>query len=491
MADKDTSEIPAVQPLSKLSTGITGFEFISDGGLPEGRTTLIMGGAGSAKTTFGVQFLAEGIKQFDQNGVFVTFEESPEMIRQNALSLGWDISRLERRGHWAFVDVTPQEDGRYIETGQYDLEGLLVRIKYAVEKSNAKRLVIDSLGALFVQFSSRSLVRQELFRLISALKRLGITAVLTAEHAGERAEFTKFGVEEFVADSVIILRNTLAIESRRRTIEILKMRGSNHRKGEFPFTVRYGEGVVIAALAAVDLNQASSVDRISSGVPALDELCHGGFFQDSVVLVAGATGCGKTLLASKFLQGGAERGERCLFISFEEGSSQIVRNAENWGIGFRRFQSDDGPLTIFASYPETETLEDHLIMLEGVIDRYKPSRIVLDSLTALGRIASELSFKQFLVSLTSKIKSKGIACLYTITCHNILGGDNVADAQISSVTDTIINLRYLELEGEIRRGLNVLKMRGSMHSKEIYEFDIDWGGIHIREPFRKTTNFYG
>jgi circadian clock protein KaiC len=490
MTEKDTEET-SVHPLSKLSTGIPGFEFISEGGLPAGRTTLTVGSAGSAKTTFGVQFLLEGIRQFNQNGIFVTFEESPEMIRQNALSLGWDILELESGGNWVFVDVTPHDDGTYIETGQYDLEGLMVRIRLAVERSGARRLVIDSLGALFEQFNSRPLVRQELIRLVSELKRLGITTVLTAERPENRKEISTFGVEEFVTDSVVILRNTLEVERRRRTIEILKMRGSNHKKGEFPFTVGYGQGMTITALAAVDLNQPSSVERISSGIPDLDELCQGGFFKDSVVLVAGATGCGKTLLACTFADGGVQHGERCLFISFEEGVSQIVRNAENWGLGFQAMQSGEGPLALVSTYPETETLEDHLIKLDTLIDRHNPSRVVLDSLTALGRIASERSFKQFLVSLTSKIKSKGIACLYTVTSHNILGGESVADAQISSVTDTIINLRYLEIEGKIRRGLNVLKMRGSMHAKEIYEFDIDGNGVHIRRPFHRSMQFYG
>ena len=263
---------PAVQ---KLPTGITSFDVIAKGGLPRHRTTLISGTAGSGKTVFAMQFLAAGLLGAGEPGVFVTFEESAEDIRKNMLSFGWDLAQWETEGKLAFVDASPDPAIETIESGSFDLGALLARVEHAVNKVGAKRVSVDSLGAMFSQFSDQSTVRRELFRIASALKHMEVTALLTAERTEEYGPIARFGVEEFIADNVMVLRNVLDGEVRRRTIEILKFRGTDHQKGEYPFVIREGSGVVVIPLSAIQLRQHSSNVRISSGNPELDEMCGG------------------------------------------------------------------------------------------------------------------------------------------------------------------------------------------------------------------------
>jgi len=310
--------------VEKLSTGISGFDYISMGGLPKGRNTLLSGTAGSAKTVFAAQFLCEGILRFGEKGVFVTFEESPQDIRKNMLGFGWDIRKFEDENKWAFVDASMSPEHETIEAGNYDLGALLARIEYAIKKTGASRVSLDSLGAVFGQFSRVEIIRRELFRLSSALKQMNVTSIMTAEKVSEDGEIARHGIEEFVADNVIILRNSLEAEKRRRTIEILKFRGTLHSKGEFPFTILPEKGVVVIPLSAIELKQKSSNIRISSGNKLLDEMCGGGFFRDSIVLVSGATGSGKTLMATEFVCGGAKQNERCLLLAFEESREQLM-----------------------------------------------------------------------------------------------------------------------------------------------------------------------
>src|SRR5688572_10251627 len=292
---------PAVE---KMATGISSFDIIAKGGLPRTRTTLISGTAGSGKTVFAAQFLAAGITSAGDTGVFVTFEESADDIRANMRSFGWDLSAWEKEGKLAFVDASPDPGMDSVVSGDFDLGALLARVEHAVKKVGATRVAVDSLGAMFSQFSDQSIVRRELFRIASALKGMHVTAVLTAERTEEYGPIARHGVEEFIADNVMVLRNVLDSEVRRRTVEILKFRGTDHQKGEFPFVIREQSGVVVIPLTAIQLRQHSSNVRISSGNADLDEMCGGGFFRDSVILVSGATGTGKTLTVTQFLDGG-------------------------------------------------------------------------------------------------------------------------------------------------------------------------------------------
>ncbi|MCB8985910.1 MAG: circadian clock protein KaiC [Ardenticatenaceae bacterium] len=473
-------------PIIKLKTGIPGFDDITNGGLPQGRTTLISGTAGSAKTVFAVQFLSAGIEKSGEPGVFVTFEESPNDIRQNMVSFGWDIQKWEDEGLWAFVDASPQLAEDTIFAGSYDLGALLARIEHAVHKTGAKRVAVDSLGAIFTQLTEYISVRSELFRIASALKKMGVTAVLTAERVQEYGEIARYGVEEFVADNVIILRNALEDEKRRRTIEILKFRGTAHQKGEFPFTIMPGSGIAIIPLSAIELKQSSSDIRITSGNAELDKMCGGGFFRDSIILVSGATGTGKTLTVTEFIAGGAAIGERCLLFAFEESREQLFRNATGWGVDFRKME-EEGTLKLICRYPEVAGPEDHLINMKTEIERFAPNRVAVDSLSALERVATVRGFREFVIGLTSFIKHKETAGLFTSTTPSLMGGTSVTEAHISTVTDSIIMLRYVEMYGEMRRGLTVLKMRGSMHDKEIREFTIDGRGMHIGKAFKNIT----
>ncbi|MBF0507810.1 MAG: hypothetical protein HQK57_02665 [Deltaproteobacteria bacterium] len=266
--------IPVVE---KLKIGIPGFDQISHGGLPKDRTTLVSGTSGSAKTVFAVQFLASGIQQADQHGVFVTFEESPRDICQNMLGFNWNIQEWEKQGKWAFVDASPQVGEETIVAGKFDLGALLARIKHAVQKVNASRISLDSLGAIFTKFNDSNTIRRELFRIATALKAMGLTAIMTAERTQEYGEVSRFGVEEFVADNVIVLRNVLDEENRRRTMEVLRFRGTSHQKGEMPFTIVPGHGIIMIPLSAIEIKQTSSSTRVTSGSPELDRMCGGAF----------------------------------------------------------------------------------------------------------------------------------------------------------------------------------------------------------------------
>ncbi len=471
--------------VGKLLTGIEGFDLIACGGLPIGRTTLISGTAGSAKTVFAAQFLAAGIESYGDPGVFVTFEERADDIRRNLLGFGWDIARWEAEKKWAFVDASLQPGEPTVVAGDYDLSALITRVQHAIGKVGARRVSLDSLGGIFTQFEPNH-IRHEIFRLTAALKEMGVTSVLTAERSHEDGSVARYGVEEFVADNVIVLRNALEQEKRRRTVEILKFRGTSHQKGQFPFTMTSGQGIIVLPLSAIELRQRSSNVRISSGIPELDMMCGGGFFRDSVLLVSGATGTGKTLLTTEFINGGAEAGERSLLFAFEESRDQLFRNALSWGVNFEAMEAA-GRLKLICVYPEAATLEDHLIVMKKEIDSFAPNRVAIDSLSALERVASMKSFREFVISLTSFIKHKELAGLFTATTPELMGGTSVSEAHISSITDSIILIRYVEIFGEMRRGLAVLKMRGSMHNKEIREFTIDNTGMHIGPAFKNVS----
>lgn len=472
--------------IQKLPTGIKGFDLIAEGGLPKGRTTLLAGTAGSGKTIFAAQFLAEGIKKKESAGVFVTFEESAQDIRRNIFSLGWDVAQWEGEGKWAFVDASPQVGKESIIAGEYDLGALMARIENAVQRTGATRVSMDSLGAVFSQFHDNTTVRSELLRIASALKNLGVTALMTAERSRDYGDITRFGVEEFVADNVIVLRNVLEAEKRRRTMEILKFRGTNHNKGEYPFTITPDEGIVVIPLSSLELKQRSSNIRITSGNEQLDEMCGGGFFRDSIILVSGATGTGKTLVTTEFIAGGFENDETCLLFAFEESREQLFRNATGWGRDFKKME-EEGKLHVICEYPEVIGLEDHLLNVRAAIKKYKPNRVAIDSLSALERISTVKGFREFIIGITSFIKHQEIAGLFTSTTPTLMGGTSVTEAHISTITDSIILLRYVEMYGEMRRGITILKMRGSMHDKDILEFTIDSDGMHIGKPFRNVT----
>lgn len=471
------------QEIEKLQTGIAGLDQISNGGLPQGRTTLVAGTAGSGKTVLALQFLLAGVRYFDQAGVFVTFEENPDDLMQNVRSFGWDLEGLVNQKKIAVVDATPEPGEEMLQTGSFDLSALLARIEHAAHEVGAKRVILDAVGALFPQFTDSNTVRRELHRIAAALRRLGVTTIITMERLDEEGGVGRFGVEEFVADNVLILRNRLEQEKRRRTIEILKFRGALHQKGEYPFTVDADDGVTIIPLSAIELKQRSSDLRVPSGVPELDRMCSGGMYRDSIILVSGATGTGKTLTVTHYVKAAIEAGERALLFGAEESREQLTRNAGSWGVDFEKAEAD-GLLRIVCRYPEIMGLEDHLLNMRRDIDEFKPSRVAVDSMSAYERAGSKKSFREFVIGLTSHIKHLEVTGLFTNTTPMLMGGETITETHISTITDTIILLRYVELHGEMRRGIAILKMRGTQHEKDIREYVIDNQGMHIKAPFR-------
>jgi circadian clock protein KaiC len=472
---------PRIGGVEKVRTMIEGFDDVSHGGLPNGRTTLVSGTSGTGKTLFSLEFLYNGISYFDEAGVFVTFEESPSDIIKNAWSFGWDLQGLIDEGKLFILDASPDPEGQDV-IGNFDLSALIERLQYAIRKYKARRVSIDSITAIFQQYEAVGVVRREIFRLVARLKQLNVITIITTERGQEYGPVASFGVEEFVSDNVVIVRNVLEGERRRRTLEILKLRGTTHMKGEYPFTIT-NEGINIFPLGAMRLTQRSSNVRVSSGVKTLDEMCGGGFFKDSIILATGATGTGKTLLVSKFLENGCVNNEKSILFAYEESRAQLSRNASSWGIKFEELERL-GLLKIICTYPESTGLEDHLQIIKSEIAEFKPARIAIDSLSALARGVSNNAFRQFVIGVTGYAKQEEITGFFTNTTDQFLGLNSITDSHISTITDTIIMLQYVEIRGEMARAINVFKMRGSWHDKGIREYNITADGPDIKDSFR-------
>jgi circadian clock protein KaiC len=472
------TDATAPVPLERLATGIAGFDRISGGGLPVGRDTLVVGRPGAGKTVLALQFLAEGIRQFGEHGVFVTLGERPEDLRRNAASLAFDVAGWEQQGSWRFVDASPNE-GQSVVVGGFDFSGLTARILAAVRAVDATRVVIDSVSAAFVRFADAAAVRWALHELLTALKEAGVTALLTAEGDDELSQ-EYLRISEHATDSIVHLDYRTAGDRRRRTIEVVKLRGGAHRSGAYPFTVRAPGGIAAVPLGGVELAQTVSDERISTGHDVLDAMCGGGFFRDSVIIVAGATGAGKSLVATTFLVEGLARGERALFVGFEESVGQVQRNMRNWShdVGDALEQ---GNLELMCRYPESGSIEEHLVDITARIDALRPQRVVIDSLTALERITREASFREFVMAMTGLVKERQITGLYTVAT-TLFGGGHPTEAEASVLADNIILLRYLDVDTNLVRTIAVLKMRGSPHDLRTRTMTIDDAGLHIGEP---------
>lgn len=466
----------AMTAMTKISTGVPGLDRITKGGFPAGRAVVVAGTAGSGKTVLAAQFLRGGIAA-GQAGVFVTCEETPANIRENVRGFGWDVAAWEADASWAFVDASRSLEGTTLQAGSYDLAALLARIEAAVERLGASRVVIDSLDGLFAQFHQDAHFRNELHRVVTRMDEIGVTTLLTTERDNDYGPVSRRGVDEFVSDNLILLRNVLTAEKRRRTIEIVKFRGAGHGTGEFGFSVN-DSGINVIPHLDIEDDRVLSDERISTGNAQLDAMVDGGLFRDSVVLVSGAAGTGKSLLMTSFVAAGARLGERCLVFAFEERKEQLFRNARGWGFGFEAMERD-GLLRIVAVYPEVGTLEEHLVAISAEIEEFQPKRVAVDSLSALERVGTVDGFRKFVVSLSATFKDRALTALMTSTTPTFLGGASHSESHLSTVTDLIILLRHVEREGSLRRGLVVLKMRGSRHDKDVREFTVDSRGMHI------------
>jgi circadian clock protein KaiC len=472
-----SEETPPV-PLERLATGIAGFDRISGGGLPTGRNTLVVGMPGAGKTVFALQFLTEGIRQFGQHGVFVTLGEQPDDLRRDAASLGFDVARFEEQGAWRFVDASPSDD-EVVVVGGFDFSGLTTRILQAVRSVAADRVVIDAVSSAFMRFPDAAAVRWALHGLLATLKGAGVTAVLTAE-GDDTLTQEYLRISEHATDAIVRLDHRAVGDRRRRTLEVLKLRGGRHRSGAYPFTVRAPGGIAAIPLGGVELSQSVSDERVSTGHDGLDAMCGGGFFRDSVVVVAGATGAGKSLVASTFVAGGLARGERVLFVGFEESAGQVQRNMRNWSNDLDD-ALEQGRLALLCRYPESASIEEHLVDITYRLDELQPQRVVIDSLTALERITGEQPFREFVMAVTGMVKERQITGLYTVAT-TLVGGAHPTEAQASVLADTIILQRYLDGGTSLTRTLTVLKMRGSAHDTRVRGITIDDHGLHIGDP---------
>ena len=460
--------------LAKTASGISGLDEITHGGLPRGRPTLICGTAGCGKTLFGMEFLIRGATEFGEPGVFMAFEETADELAQNVRSLGFDLEKLMAEKKIA-VDYVHIERSEIEETGEFDLEGLFLRLGMAIDEVGAKRVVLDTIENLFGGFSNALILRSELRRLFRWLKERGVTAIITAER-GE-GTLTRNGIEEYVSDCVILLDHRVSEQVSTRRLRIVKYRGSTHGTNEYPFLIDEN-GISVLPLTSLGLNHAASKERVSSGVPALDEMLGGeGYYRGSSILLSGTAGTGKTSLAAHFANSTCARGERCLYLAFEESPQQLARNMRSIGVDLEPWMKQ-GLLRVDASRPSLHGLEMHLVRVHKQVAEFKPDVVIIDPISNLVTAGTQVDTEAMLLRLIDFLKSSGITALFT----NLTAGGNAwerTDVGVSSIIDTWILLRDIELGGERNRGLYVLKSRGMKHSNQIREFLITARGIDL------------
>jgi len=475
MAGKKVASVRVLAPIQKAPTGIRGLDEISLGGLPRGRTTIICGGPGCGKTMLGIEFLVRGALEYDEPGVLMAFEETPEDIAKNVASLGFDIQDLADRKK-LFLDYISVEPSEIAETGDYDLEGLFIRLDNAVETVGAKRVMFDTLEALFSSFSNEAILRSEFRRLFRWLKERDLTAVITAEK-GETT-LTRYGLEEYVSDCVIALDHRVKDQISARRMRIVKYRGTKHGADEYPFLIDE-QGMSILPLTSLQLEHKVSDERVSSGVQDLDQMLEGkGYYRGSSVLVSGTAGSGKTTLAASFAEATCRRGERCLYIGFEESADQITRNMKSVGIDLEPW-IEKGLLYHDAWRPTQFGLEMHLLRIHKLVEKFKPAAVVIDPITNLVSVGSgEKEVESMLMRLLDFLKGRMITCVFV----SLTGGGAAlekTEVGVSSLTDTWILLRDIELNGERNRCLYILKSRGMAHSNQLREFTMSNQGLKL------------
>jgi circadian clock protein KaiC len=463
-----------VDGLEKCPTGIKGLDEITKGGLPKGRPTLICGSAGCGKTLFAMEFLMRGAMDYGEPGVFMTFEETPADLAKNFISLGFDLPDMIARGLIA-ADHVFIERSEIEETGSYDLEGLFIRLGLAIDSIGAKRVVLDTIEALFSGLSNAAIIRAELRRLFYWLKDRGVTAIVTGE-SGDKM-LTRYGLEEYVADCVIFLDFRIDEQISTRRLRIVKYRGSSHGADEYPFLIDEG-GLSILPITSLGLDYPVSRERVSTGVPKLDVMLDGkGFFRGSTILISGTAGTGKTSLSAAFADAACRRGERCLYFAFEESPNQIIRNMSSIGINLAKWVKK-GLLKFHSARPSLYGLEMHLLTFHKVIAEFDPHVFVVDPISNLSAAGSTSEVKSILTRLIDYLKMQKISTFLTDLTH-FTGSLEHTSEEISSLIDTWILLRDIELNGERNRGLYILKSRGMAHSNQVQEFLLTNEGIDL------------
>ena len=464
--------------LEKCRTGISGFDEITGGGLPKGRPTLVCGGAGSGKTLFAMEFLLNGATQFNEPGIFISFEENERELAENVASLGWDLEALSREKK-IFLDHVYIERSEIEETGEFNLEGLFIRIESALSAVNAKRIAVDSMEALFSGFSDEMTLRAEIRRLFRWLKEKGLTAVITGEQG--KGSFTRHGLEEYISDCVVFLDNRMNDQVATRRIRVVKYRGTSHGANEYPFLITE-KGFSVLPITSLNLDYSVSTERISTGVERLDTMLGGqGFFRGSSILVSGTAGTGKSSLAARFAAAACNRGEQALYFSFEESPQQIMRNMGSIGIDLRS-PAENGLLHFRSVRASSFGMEIHLSMMVKAMNDINPTVVAIDPISNLSSVGDEKEVKETLTRLIDYMKMKGITSFFT---DLTFGGNALEKTQnaISSLMDTWILLKDIELNGERNRGMYVLKSRGMAHSNQIREFLITDDGLQLVDAY--------
>jgi circadian clock protein KaiC len=464
--------------LPKCPTGIQGLDEITGGGLPRGRPTLVCGGAGCGKTLLAAEFLVRGATQFGEPGVFMAFEETEAELKANVASLGFDLAGLVRRKK-ILLDYVHIERSEVQESGEYDLEGLFVRLNHAIDSIGARRVVLDSLEALFASLPNEAILRAELRRLFRWLKDKGVTAVITAERG--REQLTRHGLEEYVSDCVILLDHRVTDQIATRNLRVVKYRGALHGTNEFPFLIG-DEGLSVLPITSLGLNHKISTERIATGIPRLDAMLGGrGFFRGSSILLTGTPGTGKTIVAANFAQAACRRGERTLFFSFEESPNQIIRNMHSIGLRLEPLVKR-GLLRFHAARPSLYGLEMHLATMFKEIVEFQPQVVVMDPITSLMDAGTASECRAMVTRLVDYLKAGQVTTLFT----SLTQGGHVlqqSEASMSSLMDSWLLLQDIEGNGERNRLLYVLKARGMSHSNQIREFLISDHGVDLVDAY--------
>lgn len=464
--------------LLKTPTGIKGLDEITGGGLPAGRPTLVCASAGCGKTVMSVEFLVRGAIKYNEPGVFVTFEEKAEEITTNVASLGFDLDKLVR-DKMLKIDYIHIDKSEIDETGEYDLDGLFIRLGHSIDSIGAKRIVLDTIESLFSGLEDQAILRAELRRLFNWLKEKGVTAIITGEQGD--GNITRQGLEEYVSDCVILLDNRVINQISTRLLRIVKYRGSLHGTNEYPFLIDE-DGISVLPITSLLLQYEVSKERVSTGIPSLDEMLGGkGFFRGSSILVSGTAGTGKTSIASIFANESCRRKERCLYFAFEESPLQILRNMKSIGIDLKK-HIDAGLLEMHASRPTLNGLEMHLVSMYKKIKQFKPKIVILDPITNLVTVGSVSEVKAMLMRLIDFLQSEQITVLFTALSLNTIVNEQT-DEGVSSLVDAWILVRDIESNGERNRGMYIMKSRGMKHSNQVREFIITDNGLDLVDVY--------
>ena len=469
---------PSHSALAKSPTGIRGLDEITLGGLPRGRPTLICGRAGCGKTLFAVEFLVHGAIDYDDPGVFIAFEETEEDLTKNVASLGYDLADLSRRKKLT-IDYIRVERSEIEETGEYDLEGLFVRLGHAIDSIGAKRVVLDTIEAIFSGFQNTNILRAELRRLFRWLKDKGVTAVITAEQGD--GTLTRHGLEEYVSDCVILLDHRVRDQISTRRLRVVKYRGSSHGTNEYPFLIDE-QGISVLPITSLGLEHKAASERVSTGIESLDQMLGGkGYYRGTSILISGTAGTGKTSIAAHFVDAACRRGERCIYFSSEESPAQVTRNLRSIGLDLEPWMKK-GLLHFDATRPNFHGLEMHLLRVQKLIDQIKPSITVFDPLSGYLTLGDSLEVKSMLTRLLDSLKGRQVTSIF----NTLLEGDHSelqSELGVSSLMDTWILLRNIEHNGERNRGLYILKARGIAHSNQIREFIFTDRGIELKDVY--------